>query len=346
MRCAPVQAVARSVVISGVQDFGVPHLHDHSSESAVLLIAGEQIARYGFGDGHPFGTDRHEAFMRELRETGLHGRVRCVAPRPASRSELELFHTPAYIDLVIERSANGYGYLDAGDTPVWKGLFEAASHVVGATLTAVDAVMRGEARRAFVPIAGLHHATRSGAAGFCVFNDCGVAIEALRRTYGIKRVAYVDIDAHHGDGVFYAFESDPDLLFADVHEDGRYLFPGTGAADETGVGPAAGTKLNLPLPPGAGDEEFLGAWSRIERYLREGRPEFILFQCGADSLHGDPLTHLALSEEAHAHAAVRLCTLADEMGHGRVVGLGGGGYNRRNLARAWTRVVAGFLDAA
>src|SRR5690606_14452110 len=99
----------------------------------------------------------------------------------------------AYIDLVIERSANGYGYLDAGDTPVWKGLFEAASHVVGATLTAVDAVMRGEARRAFVPIAGLHHATRSGAAGFCVFNDCGVAIEALRRTYGIKRVAYVDI---------------------------------------------------------------------------------------------------------------------------------------------------------
>lgn len=314
-------------------------------ESSVLLIAGEPIARYGFGDGHPFGPDRHEVFMRELHEAGLDGRVQRGAPRLATRDELESFHTPAYVDLVRERSVTGHGYLDAGDTPAFKGIFEAASHVVGATLNAVDAVMSGSARRAFIPIAGLHHAARGSAGGFCVFNDCGVAIEVLRRKYGLRRVAYVDIDAHHGDGVFYAFEADPDLLFADLHEDGRFLFPGTGAADETGAGPAAGTKLNVPMPPGATDAEYRRAWERVEDYLFAGRPEFILLQCGADSLEGDPITHLRYTEEAHAHAAARLCAIADELGHGRVVAMGGGGYNRRNLARAWTRVVGSLLDS-
>ena len=160
--------------------------------------------------------------MRELHQCGLDGRVQRGVARAASREELEWFHTPAYVDLVRERSASGFGYLDAGDTPAWRGVYEAASNVVGATLNAVDAVLSGTARRAFIPIAGLHHASRGHAAGFCVFNDCGVAIEMLRRRHGMKRVAYVDIDAHHGDGVFYAFEDDPDLLFADLHEDGRY----------------------------------------------------------------------------------------------------------------------------
>jgi len=318
----------------------------HSNDSAVLLVAGEQIARYGFGDGHPFGPDRHEVFMRELHEAGLDGRVNRAAPRLALREELELFHTPGYVDLVQQRSLTGHGYLDSGDTPAWKGVFEAASHVVGATLTAVDAVMSGAARRAFIPIAGLHHAARDRAAGFCVFNDCGIAIEFLRRKHGLRRIAYVDIDAHHGDGVFYGFQDDPDVLFADIHEDGRYLYPGTGAADETGLGPAAGTKLNIPLPPGASDSDYRTAWPRIEEYLSEGEPEFILFQCGADSLEGDPITHLRFSEEAHAHAAARLCAIADTLGHGRVVGMGGGGYNRRNLARAWTRVVDSFVAAS
>ncbi len=189
----------------------------------------------------------------------------------------------------------------------------------------------------------MHHASRAHAAGFCVFNDCGVAIELLRGKYGVKRVAYVDIDAHHGDGVFYGFESDPDVLFADIHEDGRFLYPGTGAAEETGVGAALDTKLNLPLPPGATDEDFLREWSKIEDYLRRTAPDFILLQCGADSLEGDPITHLAFSEEAHATAAASVCRIADELGHGRVLAMGGGGYNRQNLARAWTRVVEALV---
>jgi acetoin utilization protein AcuC len=315
------------------------------SSCPVLLVSGEEIARYGFGDGHPFGTDRHEAFMRELHNCGMDGRVLRASARSATREELEWFHTPAYVELVRERSVTGHGYLDAGDTPAFRGVFEATSSVVGGTLTAVDAVMSGKVRRAFIPIAGLHHAAPNSAAGFCVFNDCGIAVHHLRRQHNLQRIAYVDIDAHHGDGVFYAFEDDPDLLFADLHEDGKYLYPGTGYATETGAGAARGTKLNIPLPPGAQDKEFHEAWLRVEEYLRSTRPEFILLQCGADSLAGDPITHLGFTEAAHAHAASRLCAIADELGHGRVVAMGGGGYNRRNLARAWTRVVEAFLES-
>lgn len=309
----------------------------------VLLVTGEGLARYGFGDGHPFGPDRHEAFMREMRRSDAYLELHLMEPRLAERAELELFHRPEFLGMVGQRSRDGRGFLDGGDTPAYRGVYEAASYVVGGTLLAVETIMAGRTRRAFIPIGGLHHASRGAAAGFCVFNDIGVAIEVLRQRHGLRRIAYVDIDAHHGDGVFYAYESDPDLLFADIHEDGSTLYPGTGAASETGTGPAVGTKLNLPVQAGATDEEFGQLWLRIEAYLRATRPEFILFQCGADSLAGDPITHLAFTEEAHAMAAASLCRIADELGHGRVLGMGGGGYNRHNLGRAWTRVVEAFV---
>jgi acetoin utilization protein AcuC len=156
----------------------------------------------------------------------------------------------------------------------------------------------------------------------------------------------VDIDAHHGDGVYYPYEHDPNLCFADIHEDGRYLFPGTGAAHEIGIGEAKGTKLNIPLAPSSGDEVFWPAWERVEAHVAAFRPEFIIFQAGADSLEGDPLTHLRFSEAAHAHAAARLAALAESHCGGRLLGLGGGGYNRQNLARAWTGVVRSFLEHA
>jgi acetoin utilization protein AcuC len=313
--------------------------------SRTVLVHGDDIARYGFGEGHPFGPDRHEVFMREAQAEGLVDQVISLAPRIATQQELEYFHTPAFVALVRERSASGQGYLDAGDTPAWKGVFEAASSVVGATLVATEALMSGSARRAFVPIAGLHHASRSHAAGFCVFNDCGVVAEMLKRRHNLQRVAYVDIDVHHGDGVYYSFEDDPALIFADIHEDGRFLYPGTGAATETGSGAARGMKLNIPLMPGAGDDEFFEAWKRVEAHLEEHQPEFIIFQCGADSIEGDPLAHLRLTEEAHAHAARRLVDVANRHARGRILAVGGGGYNRHNLARAWTRVLREFVQA-
>lgn len=311
----------------------------------VLVYRGDDIASYGFGDPHPFGVDRHRVFHDELAAAGLDDAIEYVTPGKASVDDLLLFHTAEYIDKVSRMSSAGKGFLDDGDTPAVPGIFDAASSVVGATLAAVDAIMAGQAKRAFVPIAGLHHAGRNHAAGFCVFNDCGVAVEYLRRKYGLRRIAYVDIDAHHGDGMFYAFEDDEDLICADVHEDGRHLYPGTGAAEETGKGRARGTKLNIPLQPGATDADFQQIWPRVEAYIDDAKPEFILFQCGADSLAGDPITHLCYTEQAHASAAAALCRLADKHCAGKIIGTGGGGYNRHNLARAWTRVVQSFVEA-
>jgi acetoin utilization protein AcuC len=305
----------------------------------VVVIASERLARYGFGDGHPFGPDRHAAFLREFEARALDRKVRVLEPRVASDEELRAFHTPSYLEFVRERSASGQGYLDAGDTPAFRGVYEVAACVVGATLTAAEGIMAGQFRRAFVPIAGLHHAARDHAAGFCVFNDCGVAIELLRSRFGLRRVAYVDIDAHHGDGVFYAFESDAAVIFADLHEDGRYLYPGTGSAEERGRGDAEGTKLNLPLPPGADDALFADLWPQVIAHLERFQPEFLILQCGADSIEGDPLTHLRLTPRAHARAASELTALAEQLGHGRILALGGGGYDRANLASAWNAVV-------
>jgi len=310
--------------------------------SSVAVVVSERLARYGFGDGHPFGPDRLAAFVREFEARGLDRRVRLLEPRSATDDELRAFHSPAYLEFVRERSASGSGFLDAGDTPAFRGVYEAAACVVGATLSVMEAIMRGECRRAFVPIAGLHHAARDRAAGFCVFNDCGVAIELLKRA-GLKRVGYVDIDAHHGDGVFYAFEEDAAVVFADLHEDGRYLYPGTGALEERGRGLAEGTKLNIPLPPGADDEVFARVWPHVTAHLEKFEPEFIILQCGADSVEGDPITHLRFTPRVHGRAARELAALADRLGHGRVLALGGGGYNRDNLAQAWTAVVENLM---
>ncbi|MEL7535685.1 MAG: acetoin utilization protein AcuC [Pseudomonadota bacterium] len=313
------------------------------TRAAMQIYRGAALAAYGFGDPHPFGTDRHDAFFNALTKTVPDSAYTLRPPARAGRHTLALFHTDAYIERVRYLSQRGGGWLDDGDTPAFRGVYEAASNVVGASVAAADAIMRGDTRRAFVPIAGLHHARRDGAAGFCVFNDCGVVIEHLRRNHGLTRVAYVDIDAHHGDGVFYGFESDPDVCFVDVHEDGHHLYPGTGHRTETGSGEAVGTKLNLPLPPGADDEDFYAAWREAERFLDQAQPEFIVLQCGADAIAGDPITHLALTPAAYRFAAERLALLADRHAAGRLLATGGGGYNRENIGAGWSAVVAGLV---
>lgn len=301
------------------------------------------LGRYGFAGGHPFGIDRQAAFLAEFQRTGLDKLTTSTDPPMAPESDLLRFHTSEYVARVKALSKTGSGYLDHGDTPAFPGMFEITSTVVGATLDACRAVSTGEAPRAFVPIAGLHHARRDAAAGFCVFNDIGVAIEWLRAETGVRRIAYVDVDVHHGDGVFYAYEDDPELIFADVHESGDYLYPGTGRAEETGRGRAAGTKLNIPMLPGADDSAFRVIWTRVEEYLRAAKPEFIIMQCGADSIMGDPLAHLAYRPDTHGFAASRLRAIAEDCCAGKLVALGGGGYDRDNLARAWCEVVRALV---
>ena len=158
-------------------------------------------------------------------------------------------------------------------------------------------------------------------------------------------MAYLALADHHGDGVFYSFEDDPDLLFADIHQDGRTLYPGTGFAGETGKGDAIGTKLNIPVPPFADDTVFQSVWPQIEDYLKKYEPEFILLQCGADSIAGDPITNMEFSPTSPAHAARRLCEIADLYCDGRMLAMGGGGYNHDNIARSCAAVVDAMIKA-
>lgn len=317
-----------------------PMKHVHK----VCVLAGEALGRYAFGDSHPFGPKRLPAFLAEFERRGLAQTTLMADPRVAEQEEIERFHHHDYVEWVKSCSGDGYGYLDGGDTPVFPGVYEAAATVVGSAITACERIMDGECERAFLPVGGLHHAGRDCAAGFCVFNDCGVVIESLLQVFALERIAYVDIDAHHGDGVLYGFEDHPGVIIADIHEDGRFLYPGTGFADETGKGKARGTKLNIPLRPGAADGDFFAAWGKAEAFIDRFSPEFIVFQCGADCLAGDPITHLQLSPACHRHAAECLCRLADGQCRGRILGLGGGGYALHNLAVAWCEVVEAFLQ--
>jgi acetoin utilization protein AcuC len=300
---------------------------------------GKESELYSFPYPHPMNKSRVELFAEWLHDDALRGQTQIVSPVSAREEDLLLFHTPEYVEQVRDSSRLGEGLLDAGDTPSFKGVYEASLFAVGNTLNGLDLVMDGGLDHFFNPVGGLHHAREGAAEGFCVFNDCSiVAMSALSRRL-LSRVAYVDIDAHHGDGVFYGFESDPRVVIGDIHEDGRFLFPGTGSASETGQKGAEGTKLNIPLPPGAGDAEFIRAFDGIAGLIRRLQPELILFQCGADGLLGDPLAHLEYSAAAHSHAARTLHELAHELCDGRILAMGGGGYDATNVSAAWSAVV-------
>ncbi len=307
-----------------------------------LLLVGEALGKYGFPDGHPLGIDRQGAFLAAAAGRGLDKRVAIVTPRVATAAELELFHTPEHVSWVKLRSAAGAGagYLDDGDTPAFPGVYERGAVVAGTALEGLERIMAGDAVRSFQPIGGLHHARRGRAAGFCVFNDLGVVIEALRARFGVRRIGYVDIDVHHGDGIYYPYEADPDLIVVDVHQDGRFLYPGTGHARETGRGEAAGTKLNLPLAPGAVDDDFFAAWAAGMAHLRRLKPQFLILQAGADALAGDPLADLRLTPAVHDRVTRDLRRLADELCDGRLMAFGGGGYALANVAAAWSAVLA------
>ena len=310
------------------------------------VVIGKELSNYSFGEKHPLNSKRLDAFWSKLTlsDAMRSGSLKLLSPALTDERTLSAFHENDYINFVKRSSVTGSGYLDSGDTPSFKGVFDASLYAVGSTLLALDTVVNktNGIVHAFNPIGGLHHARRNAAGGFCVFNDIGIAIMHAREKYNIKKILYVDIDAHHGDGVFYEFEDDPDIRIADIHEDGSFLYPGTGFESETGLGAAKGTKLNLPLQPGATDRDFLSAFTKIESFIESMKFELIIFQCGSDGLSGDPLTHLKYTDKSHEYAAQVLHRVAHEKSSGRIIGLGGGGYNTHNLATAWNRVIQVF----
>jgi len=278
--------------------------------------------------------------VKSRKPEGAKDGIEIVEPIAATEKDLLLFHTKEYVDFVKASSKVGTGRLDYGDTPSFKGVFEASLYPVGSTLEGVKTVLEKRFDHFFNPVGGLHHARRERAGGFCVFNDAAIAICELLEVRGLKKLAYVDIDAHHGDGVYYAFESDPRVIIGDVHEDGRFLYPGTGRSGERGTDGAEGTKLNIPMPQWSGDQEFFRAFDEIERFVRAADPEFILLQCGADCLAGDPITQLSYTPAVHAYASDKMHKLAHEVCEGRIVAMGGGGYEPLNVAEAWTAIMA------
>ncbi len=281
-----------------------------------------------------------------MKATGLLAlpNVKVTEPREATCEELLLFHEQDYVKHVREMSQSGEGLLDMGDTPAFKGCYEASALATGASLAACDLAMSGEITHAMNMSGGLHHAHPDRASGFCIFNDPAVAIAYLKKKYALERILYLDIDAHHGDGVMYGFYSDPTLLDIDFHEDGHYLFPGTGATGETGEGKGAGLKINVPLMPMTDDETYLRLFREIvPTAVRKYRPQILLLQCGADSHVNDLLAQLQLTTRAYREVVATLHELSHEVADGRLVVFGGGGYNIANVARIWAVAAATLI---
>jgi acetoin utilization protein AcuC len=301
---------------------------------------------YDMGD-HPMDPVRVELTMALARDLDLFHRdgVRMVTPQPAGEADLTRIHHPDYLDAVrlapSDPFFSGWG-LNTPDNPVFEGMHEASARICGATIAAADAVWQGTATRAVNVAGGLHHAMAARASGFCVYNDPAVAIARLL-DQGAQRIAYLDVDVHHGDGVQAAFYHDPRVLTVSLHETPLTLFPNvSGFADETGGAGAEGTAVNVPLPPGTGDAAWLRAFHAIvPSVVRAFAPEVIFSQCGADAHRLDPLADLKLSVDGQRASYIAIRELADELCDGRWIATGGGGYAVVEVVpRAWTHLLA------
>lgn len=317
---------------------------------SAALVWDDVLASYRFSPEHPLNPHRLELTVRLIERLALLDDPSCavVAPRRATDAELLLAHDAEYIDIVkraSEPDAHSASFqrfgLGSEDVPVVAGMHDAAALIVGATLTAAEQVMSGRATRAFSIAGGLHHARRAEAAGFCIYNDLAVAIRWMQREHG-ARVMYVDIDAHHGDGVQWIFYEEPEVLTVSLHESGAYLFPGTGFVDEIGEGDGYGFSVNVPLDAHTEDESFLACFDAVVPELAAAfRPDVLVLQCGCDAHVLDPLTHLRCTTNLYDAVVRRAGAIADEHCAGRIVATGGGGYAVHSVVpRAWALVWA------
>jgi acetoin utilization protein AcuC len=316
-----------------------------------------ELAGYDFGPTHPMAPIRIQLTVELARAFGLFGRdeVTLAAPVAATDAELELIHDPAYVDMVrlagslasdpaartsATRALLMFG-LGTDDDPVFAGMHEAAALVAGATLAAARAVWTSAAQHGASIAGGLHHAMAGYASGFCVYNDPAIAIAWLL-SQGAERVAYVDVDVHHGDGVQAAFWNDPRVLTISLHEDPATLFPGTGRPAEAGGPAAEGSAVNVALPAGTGDAEWLRAFHAVvPPLLRQFAPQILVSQHGCDTHWSDPLASLELSIDGQRRAHAALHALAHEVADGRWLLTGGGGYQHVQVVpRSWAHLLA------
>jgi len=314
-----------------------------ADERAMLLWTPELLS-YDFGPGHPMSPLRLRLTMELVWALGLRDRLDVVAPEPVDDATLRLVHEQEYIDHVRAEDAGDppsrWG-LGGPDNPVFARMHEASARIVGGTVAATRAVWRGETTRAVNPAGGMHHAMPHSASGFCIYNDVAVGIaDALAE--GAERILYVDVDAHHGDGVERAFWDDPRVLTISIHQTGQSIFPGTGYPQDVGGPRARGFAVNVALPPRTADAAWLRAIEAIALPLaQEWRPQLVVSQHGADPHGRDPITDLDISVDAQRAAALMVCDLAERFADGRWVATGGGGYDLvSTVPRAWAHLVA------
>ena len=304
------------------------------------------LTAYDFGPSHPMAPLRLDLTTRLARSLGVVTDADLVHPTVASDDLLQTVHDPAYVASVKAASLDptradpAYG-LGTDDDPAFVGMHEASARIVSGTVEMCRQVLTGEISHGVNYCGGMHHAMRHRASGFCIYNDIAAGIRYLLDA-GVERVAYVDIDVHHGDGVEALFVDDPRVLTASIHESGRTLFPGTGWARDIGHGAGAGYAVNLPLPPGTTDSSWLRALrSSILPIVQAFRPQVLITQHGCDTHSEDPLANLVLTVDAQRQAAMDLHELAHDVSDGRWVALGGGGYAVVNVVpRAWTHLSA------
>ncbi|MCD6641009.1 MAG: acetoin utilization protein AcuC [Nocardioides sp.] len=310
------------------------------------VVFDKTLTEYDFGPGHPMSPVRVDLTMRLADELGVLDGVRLVGADVATPDQIATIHDRALIEAVTTAGTTpGWVDLSRGlgteDDPVFRDMHVASAHVVGASIEAFRQVWSGESLHAVNIAGGLHHAMRDRASGFCIYNDVAVGIQQLLDG-GAERVAYVDVDVHHGDGVEKIFYDDPRVLTISLHETGQMLFPGTGFPGDTGGPGAEGSAVNVALPPGTGDAGWLRAFHAVvPPLLREFGPEVLVTQHGCDSHMDDPLAHLMLSVDGQRAAYLALHDLAHEVAGGRWVATGGGGYAVVEVVpRAWTHLLA------
>src|SRR3954447_16379444 len=310
---------------------------------SVHVVWDDELLRYDPGEGHPMRPVRLAVTMALAKELGVLDRdpVTLIPAEVVAPDLLTRVHTEDYV-AAVRRAVPSERYgLGTMDDPVWDGMHEASARVAGASVAAAQAIRSGRALHAVNIAGGLHHAHRSRAAGFCVYNDPAIAIRALLDD-GVRRIAYVDVDAHHGDGVQEAFYDDDRVLTISLHQSGTTLFPGTGFPTELGNGDAEGTSVNVALPGFTGDAGWLRAFSGVVPVLlRAFEPEILVTQCGCDSHRVDPLTDLQLTVDGQRASYLALHDLAHEICDGRWLALGGGGYALADaVPRAWSHLLA------
>jgi acetoin utilization protein AcuC len=309
----------------------------------LAIVYGDEIKGYDFGPGHPFRSDRYTNFMNLLRHR-LEAHKE-IEPRCASDQELMLVHDRSYIDALLAASNGAWLRSDAfmsQDTPLQPGMERAARFIVGASMTAAELVWKSEVPYAVGVGGGLHHARRNYAAGFCIYNDVAVCALNLLQNHRLERVLILDTDAHAGDGTCRIFYEEPKVLFIDLHQDPRTLYPGTGFAHEIGEGKGKGFTVNVPLPPGASDDAYEYALDHIVAPLAEEfQPQIIIRNGGSDPHFADELTDLGLTLQGFTMIGRKLREVAERVCEGRRVDLLGSGYNQTVLPPAWLALVAG-----